>query len=38
MYPFGAAVTYAQLREELDARAAGREFFADGAALLLGAP
>jgi len=38
MYPFGAAVTYAQLRDGLDARASGREFFTDGAALLVGAP
>jgi hypothetical protein len=38
MYPFGAAVTYTHLHDELDPRAAGREFFTDGAALLLGAP
>ena len=38
MYAFGAAVAYAQLRDELDTRGSGREFFDDGAALLLGAP
>ena len=38
MYPFGAALTYEELRGALDARAAGRDFFRDGAALLLGAP
>ena len=38
MYPFGAALTYEELRTALDQRAAGRDFFRDGASLLVGAP
>ena len=37
-YPFGAATTYDELRDALDERSAGRDFFFDSAALLLGAP
>jgi hypothetical protein len=37
-YPFGAAVTYDELRNALEPRAAGRDFFQDCAALLVGAP
>jgi hypothetical protein len=38
MYPFGAALTYEELRTALDQRATGRDFYHDGASLLLGAP
>ncbi len=38
MYPFGAALTYEELRTALDPRATGRDFFRDGASLLVGAP
>jgi hypothetical protein len=38
MYPFGAALTYEELLTALDQRATGRDFFHDGASLLLGAP
>jgi hypothetical protein len=38
MYPFGAALTYEELHTALDPRAAGRDFFRDGASLLVGAP
>jgi hypothetical protein len=36
--PFGAAITYSQLRDALETRAAARDFFQDCAALLVGAP
>lgn len=35
-YPFGAAITYAELRRAHEAGAAGRKFFEDGFALLTG--
>jgi hypothetical protein len=38
MYPFGAGLTYEELRTALDQRATGRDFYHDGASLLLGAP
>jgi hypothetical protein len=38
MYPFGVALTYQELRTALESRAAGRDFFRDGASLLVGAP
>src|SRR4051794_29556561 len=38
MYGFGAAITYEELRAALDPRAAGRDFYHDGASLLLGVP
>jgi hypothetical protein len=38
MYPFGAAVTYEELRATSDPKDAGRRFYDDGAALLLGSP
>jgi hypothetical protein len=36
--PWGAALTYEQLRAALEPRAAGRDFYEDRAALLVGAP
>jgi hypothetical protein len=38
MCPFGAAITYHELQASSDSKDAGRRFFGDGAALLLGAP
>jgi hypothetical protein len=38
MYPFGAGLTYEELRTALESRAAGRDFLRDGASLLVGAP
>ncbi len=38
MYPFGAARSYTELTAAGDAKGAGREFFLEGAALLLGQP
>ena len=37
-HPFGAAITYEELRDSHDAKGVGREFFLEGAALLLGQP
>ena len=37
-YPFGAALTYAELRDSHEPRALARDFLFDCAALLLGAP
>jgi hypothetical protein len=37
-YPFGAAITYEELRAAVDAKGAGIDFFLEGAALLLGQP
>jgi hypothetical protein len=37
-YPWGAAVTYDELRAGGDAKGAGMDFFLEGAALLLGQP